>query len=304
MSVMCNKAKNKRKIKMTQMLKHSLFLDDERNPIHVDWIRYPTNSRFHPKNLDQEYEQTHIARTFKEFVDYIRNNVKTSEDLENLEVSFDHDLGDYYYYSTFTSLLTIIDLFDQLGAVFPVENSNACDSNHQTKVSFQQLVQLKNQHLEFATMDAFADYLKQNKDVILHHVQQYCEMDDFYKGDPAYCAGFSEDIVSFAEDKATQSELIENIERIELQKGFKFNPQNRFGDFLDFAILCQHYKKDNELTGASCLEFLCDYVLDNIEQFKGVNDQLLLEHFHFHSMNTVRRQYIRNYWVNFVQRLG
>ena len=288
---------------MTQMLKHSLFLDDERNPIHVDWIRYPTNSRFHPKNLDREYEQTHIARTFKEFVDYIRNNVKTSEDLENLEVSFDHDLGDYYFYSTFTSLLTIIDLFNQLGEVFPAEVSNQGDSNHQVKVSFQQLVNLKNQHLEFATIDAFADYLKQNKDVILHHVQQYCEMDDFYKGDPAYCAGFSEDIISFAEDKTTQAELLENIEKIELQKGFKFNPQNYFGDFLDFAILCQRYKNGNELTGASCLTFLCDCILDNIEQFKNINTQLLLEHFHFHSMNTVRRQYMRDYWVNFVQRL-
>lgn len=288
---------------MTQMLKHSLFLDDERNPIHVDWIRYPSHSRFNPKNLDLEYEQTHIARTFKEFADYIRNNVKTSEDLENLEVSFDHDLGDYYYYSTFTSLLTIVDLFDQLGAIFPVENSNACDLNHQAKVSFQELVYLKNQHFEFATMDAFADYLKQNKDVILHHIKKYCEMDDFYKDDPAYCSGFSEDITSFAEDKATQAELIENIEKIELQKGFKFNSENRFGDFLDFAILCQRYKNGNELTGASCLAFLCDYVLDNIEQFKGINTQLLLEHFHFHSMNTVRRQYMRGYWVNFVQRL-
>ena len=93
------------------------------------------------------------------------------------------------------------------------------------------------------------------------------------------------------------------MEKIKLQKGFKFNPQNHFGDFLDFAILCQRYKKDNELTGASCLAFLCDYLLDNIEQFKGVNVQLLLEHFHFHSMNTVRRQYMRDYWVNFVQRL-
>lgn len=288
---------------MTQMLKHSLFLDDERSPAHVDWIRYPANSRFHPKNLDREYEQTHIARTFKEFADYIRYNVKTSKDLENLEVSFDHDLGDYYYYSTFTSLLTIVDLFDQLGAFFPVENSNACDSNHQVKVSFQELVHLKNQHFEFATIGAFADYLKQNKDVILHHIKQYCEMDDFYKNDPAYCAGFLEGIISFAEDKATQAELIENIDKIELQKDFKFNSENRFGDFLDFAILCQRYKNGNELTGASCLAFLCDYVLDNIEQFKGINTQLLLEHFHFHSMNTVRRQYMRDYWVNFVQRL-
>ena len=285
---------------MEQMLKHSLFLDDERSPIHVDWIRYPSHSRFHPKNLDREYEQTHIARTFKEFADYIRHNVKTSEDLENLEISFDHDLGDYYYYSTFVSLLTIIDLFNQLGEVFPVEVSNQGDSNYQAKVSFQQLIQLKNQHFEFATMDAFADYLN----LILHHVQQYCEMDDFYKNDPAYCSGFSEDIISFAEDKTTQAELLENSEKIELQKGFKFNPKNHFGDFLDFAILCQRCKKDNnELTGASCLAFLCDYVLDNIEQFKGINTQLLLEHFHFHSMNTVRRQYMRDYWINFVQRL-
>lgn len=288
---------------MEQMLKYSLFLDDERSPTHVDWIRYPSHSRFNPKNLDREYEQTHIARTFKEFVDYIRHNVKTSEDLENLEVSFDHDLGEYYYYSTFASLLTIIDLFNQLGVVFPIEISNQGDLNHQAKVSFQQLVQLKNKYFEFATIGAFADYLKQNKDIILHHVQQYCEMDDFYKGDPAYCSGFSEDITSFAEDKTTQSKLLENIEKIELQKGFKFNSENRFGDFLDFAILCQRYKKDNELTGASCLAFLCDYVLDNVEQFKGVNDQLLLEHFHFHSMNTVRRQYMRDYWANFVQRL-
>ena len=288
---------------MERMLKHSLFLDDERSPTHVNWIKYPVNSRFHPKNLDLEYEQTHIARTFKEFVDYIRHNIKTSEDLENLEVSFDHDLGDYYYYSTFASLLTIIDLFNQLGKVFPVGVSNQGDSNHQAKVSFPELVHLKNQHFEFATIGAFTNYLKQNKDVILHHVQQYCEMDDFYKGDPAYCAGFSEDIASFAEDKATQSELLENIEKIELQKGFKFNPKNHFGDFLDFAILCQRYKMDNELTGGSCLAFLCDYILDNVEQFKGINTQLLLEHFHFHSMNTVRRQYMRDYWVNFVQRL-
>lgn len=273
-------------------LKHSLFLDDERDPIDVHWIQYPHSSRFFPKNVSKEYEHIHIVRNFKNFVDYVKNNIKTAQDLDSFEITFDHDLGDYYYYSTFEHFIQLVDIFEQLGNVFSKGNED------KTLVSFEKLIEEKNKHLEFSTLDSFITYLSEHKNYLIQAIKQYCEQDDFYKDEPKFFQDFSQNLINLIENK---EKLSNTIKKMEEQKEFIFDNQNSFGDFLNFSILFHKYKKsNNELTGASCLEFFCNYLLDNKDIFKEANILNLKTHFKFHSMNLDRREYMEYYLLNFI----
>lgn len=272
-------------------LKHSLFLDDERDPLDVHWIQYPNSSRFFQKNVSKEYKHIHISRNFKDFVDYVKNNIKTPQDLESFEITFDHDLGDYYYYSTFENFIQLVDIFNQLGNVFIKDSDKSL-------ISFEKLIEEKNKNLEFSTLDSFIAYLREHKNYLIQEIKQYCDKDDFYKDDVKFFQDFSQKLIDLIENK---QKLFNTIKKIEEQKGFKFDSKNSFGDFLEFAILFHKYKKsNNELTGASCLEFFCNYLLDNKDIFKEANILNLKTHFKFHSMNLDRREYMEYYLLNFI----
>lgn len=64
-----------------------VFLDDERNPQDVTWLKYP-----------QDFEWR-IVRTFQEFKDVVSDCLKFRE---KFSVSFDHDIQDFCEGQEFT----------------------------------------------------------------------------------------------------------------------------------------------------------------------------------------------------------
>lgn len=81
-----------------------LFLDDERVP----YVKNPAIndiSAYHYTNFTPfKDENWDIVRNYNDFISYIENN-----DISNLLVSFDHDLGDVKKFSTFDNEKTGYD---------------------------------------------------------------------------------------------------------------------------------------------------------------------------------------------------
>lgn len=84
-----------------------IFIDDERNPSHVDWFQPLLTNNKHPAWL-QSYNPTNtisnnnqesvvIIRTFFDFVHWIdAHKSKPNFDWNNVIFSFDHDLQDWH----------------------------------------------------------------------------------------------------------------------------------------------------------------------------------------------------------------
>jgi hypothetical protein len=60
-----------------------LFLDDERNIEDVSWVQYP------------RYDSLFYVRTYNDFCKYVKDHIKTNNDLLNHLFSFDHDIADF-----------------------------------------------------------------------------------------------------------------------------------------------------------------------------------------------------------------
>lgn len=71
-------------------MKNFIFIDDEREVSDVTWLSDEYHYFANSKNV-----KVTIIRNFDQFYDWLEENIECQQDIDNLYISFDHDLNNF-----------------------------------------------------------------------------------------------------------------------------------------------------------------------------------------------------------------
>ena len=241
-----------------------IFLDDERDFYDVFWVKYPTA-------LNDE--NVKVVRNFFDFSKAVKEKLFKASDkkkaLSELLISFDHDLGDYYHNNDFLNFSKFVSLMNKVCEKYK--------KGSLTDVFFYYF-----QYVDLNEED-FATFMQDNIIPVLNQIMGKLEKEE------------ANSLLNLVDDFSKSSKLTSMLKDLKNQKGLQFE---NFFEVIDFAENFEKYKKGSELTGESCLQYLLDVLLDNVEYFQ-VKEGFNLENYFVHSQNSVKKPYMLGLLENF-----
>ena len=244
-----------------------IFLDDEREFLDAYWVKYP-------KHLTDE--NVYVVRNFFDFTKVLKKQLHSlnEENLSKLILSFDHDLGDYYLNKSFLKFVNFIN------------KSKDLINNYQEK----DFVFMFFEHYFYTQLNEndFVDFLKQG---LLPTLE---EIGNHYTGNLEAQQEINE-VVELAKMFSENDVLKNMLENLKEKNNLLFED---FFEVISFAEMFDKYKKGNELTGYSCLQYFLDSLLD-ISNNLNLKDCFNVENYFVHSQNNVKKEQMLGLISNF-----
>lgn len=244
-----------------------IFLDDEREFYDAYWVKYP-------KHLTDE--NVYVVRNFFDFTKVLKKQLHSlnEESLSKLILSFDHDLGDYYLNKSFLKFVDFIN------------KSKVLMNNYQEK----DFVTMFFEHYFYTqlTENDFIDFLQQGFLPVLAEIKNsYSETLEVQQE--------INEVVELAKMFSENNILKNMLDNLKEKNNLLFED---FFEVISFAEMFDKYKKGNELTGYSCLQYFLDSLLDMSNQLNLV-DCFNIENYFVHSQNNVKKEQMLGLISNF-----
>lgn len=246
-----------------------IFLDDEREFYDAYWVKYP-------KHLTDE--NVFVVRNFLDFTKVLKKQLHSlnEESLSKLILSFDHDLGDYYLNKSFLKFVDFIN------------KSKDLMNNYQEK----DFVTMFFEHYFYTQLNEndFVDFLKQGLLPTLEGIK-----------DKDHCTNNLEaqqeinEVINLAKMFSENNTLKNMVENLKEKNNLLFED---FFEVISFTEMFDKYKKGNELTGYSCLQYFLDTLLD-MENQLNLKDCFNIENYFVHSQNNIKKEQMLGLIGNF-----